>query len=135
MASDPLAKVDSATMALDGIRIGGGHVLLLAHQRLNEIRDALTQGRFDQAAEAATVLVGKIGQLAQAQVTLGLLADNNLVRVGDLRVGMVVPGVGPITEVGPCPGCGRENCGQVAFTVGGTEMVMEAHIEMIVEAE
>lgn len=133
-ASDPFAKVKSAATALDGIRSGGGHVLILAHQRLNEVRDHLTAGRFDRAMESANALREKVGQLAQAQVSMGLLADNALIKVSELKEGMIVPGAGPVTEIGPCPGCGQEGCGKVSFTVAEQVLVLDGELEIVVEA-
>lgn len=126
-------KVQSAADALDQIRVGGGHLLLTAHQRINEVRDALDAGQFTKAVEACNGLMAKVGQLAQAQAAMGLLADNTLVRVGDLQDGMMIPGVGPITDIGPCPNCGSESCEHVSFTVAGQSMSMDRNVEMVVE--
>lgn len=126
-------KVDTAAEALDQIRVGGGHLLLTAHRHLNETRDALNSGQFTKAVEACNGLMQKVGQLAQAQAAMGLLADNSLVRVGDLEEGMIVPGVGPITDVGPCPNCGKDSCHMVSFTVAGQAMALDRDIEMVVE--
>lgn len=130
---EPPFKVETAADALDQIRVGGGHLLLTAHQRINEVRDALNAGHFTKAVEACNGLMQKVAQLAQAQAAMGLLADNTLVRVGELREGMIVPGVGPITDIGPCPNCGSESCDHVSFTVAGQVMAMDRNIEMVVE--
>jgi hypothetical protein len=127
-------KVKSASDALDAIRVGGGHVLLLAHQSLNDVRMALEKGHFTEALEATQQLQAKVHQLAGAQAGLGLLADNVLVKAGELKDGMMVPGVGPITDVGPCPGCGNDKCNNVSFTVAGQPMILDADVEMVIEA-
>lgn len=133
MDTNPLIKVESAADALDQIRSGSNHVLLVANQRLAEVRDALDKGHFIDALEAMQHLMGKIGQLANAQQAMGLFAQNAMVRVADLEEGMVIPGVGEIKDVGPCPGCGHENCNNMAFTVGEQVITLDRDVEIVVE--
>lgn len=126
-------KATSAAEALDEIRTGSGHLLLAVHKRLNDTRDKLSEGDFIGAVESVAEAHAKLAQLAQAQTGMGLLAENSLVKVGDIEEGMIVPGVGPITNIGPCPGCGDEDCNNVTVTVAGTDVVLNREVEMVVE--
>lgn len=128
-------KVDTAADALDQIRTGGSHLLLIANQRVNEVRTALEKGQFGEAMEACNALLQKLAQLSQAQTAMGLLAQNTLMRVGELRNGMVLPGIGPISDVGGCPNCGRDTCPHTSFTVEGQTMVLDRDLEVVVELD
>lgn len=122
----------NAADTLDRIRVGAGNLLLTAQHRIVEVKQALDEGRFTDAMQAAHSLNEKLSHLAYAQEKMGLLGDNNrIVRVGELENGMVVPGVGEISEVGPCPGCGDDH--NVSFTVAGSKMVLDRDLEMVVE--
>lgn len=130
---NPAIKVESAADALDQIRLGGNHVLLVANQRLGEAREALDKGQFIEALEAAQHLCQKLGQLANAQQAMGLFAQNAMVRVADLEEGMVIPGVGEVKDIGPCPGCGQPNCTNMVFTVGEQSIMLDRDVEIVVE--
>lgn len=131
----PPFTATSAAEALDQIRAGGGHLLLVVNRLLSDVQARLNEGKFTDAHEAGQLLTGKLHQLAQAQNGLGLLAENRLVRVGELEVGMVMPGIGPITDVGPCKGCGGVRCTHVWFVIGDDQMVMDREVEVIVQAQ
>lgn len=125
---------EDAAATLDQIRAGGGHLVLVAQRRALEIKTALDKGDFSGALALTQQLAEKLSHLARAQDNMGILDGNRIIRVRDVQVGMVVPGVGEVSEVGPCPGCGDDSCESVVFTIDGTPVVFDGDMEMVVKA-
>lgn len=114
----------NAANSLDEIRTGAANLLLTAHQRLTEVKRALEMGQFGSAHSAASSLQEKLSHLAEAQQTMGKLTSARIMRVGELEPGMRIAEGGEVASVGPCPGCGREECNNMALTLGNGAMLL-----------
>lgn len=125
----------NAASALDGIRAGGANLVATAHQRLAEVRRALDLGEFVSAHQAAGSLLEKLSHLSNAQGMMGRLSTANIVRVGELEPGMTIADGGTIASVGPCPGCGRDECTNVMLTLSnGVDIVLDRTDEIVIAA-
>lgn len=123
----------TATATLDQIGLGGSQLILITNQRLADVRSAIECGNFIEALEAAQAACAHLGPLASAQATIGVLAQNAVVRVADLEEGTVVPGLGEVKDIGPCIDCGKPGCHKVGLTIGDHSFSLDRDVEIIVE--
>lgn len=84
-------------------------MVLNAHQRLGDCRRELDTGDFSAALNSASQLTDRLSHLAHAQARLGALADNRLLHMSDLSIGMKTQGGATVTSIERCP-CGLDNC-------------------------
>lgn len=125
-----------AASTLDRIRVGSGNLVLVANQRVGEIKKALDHGRFEEAYACCASLHDKLGHLAGAESRLARLADASIVRVADMEVGMVMPDAGVVSSVEACSHCGRDNCENVTITFeNGSAVTVDRDEEMVVAAD
>lgn len=123
----------NATDTLDRIRDGGGNLVLLAHQRVTEIKKALDAGRFEEAYACTSSLQEKLSHLAGAEARLALLAEASIVRAGEMSLGMIVPEAGQLTAIEPCSNCGHDDCENVTLSFeNGQSITVERDEEMLV---
>lgn len=130
---NPAIKVESAADALDQIRLGGdAHHRVLREQahrllRVGELAELLAEvlRRFEGLDELA--LVERFAHLTEP------LVGDEQDMVADLEEGMVIPGVGEVKDIGPCPGCGQPNCTNMVFTVGEQSIMLDRDVEIVVE--
>lgn len=122
----------SASDTFDLIRRGGVNLLVSSQARLIEAKELLDRGDFTGAGQATASAFSKIEALSTAQEALASMADKHVVRVKDVRPGMVLPDVGPIEAVGPCV-CSAENCKKVSLTIAGETQVFYGEQEMLVQ--
>lgn len=122
-----------AAAALDAIRQGGSQLVLNAHQRLNEVRERLDRGEFGSAHDAILQLEDRLSHLAQAETSLGVLANATLIRLSELEVGMKTNKGILVTNIEPCP-CPVPDCDKRIVTFqDGHQMHVQGGWEVVIE--
>jgi hypothetical protein len=97
---EPLEEPEqSASATLDRVRQGSNNVVLLAHQRLGEVKEHLDNGRFTQASNVLREVVHKVDHLASAEQSFAVFAGCRVVRVRELAPGVGITNRGVVREV------------------------------------
>lgn len=88
------------------VAMGGRILANIATARLRDALDAVEAGDFDAAYDRTTEAMAKLGPLVQAQNTIAVMAEGNVVRARDVSEGMTLAGMGVVTakETEECPG-------------------------------
>jgi hypothetical protein len=116
------------------ISAGAHHYVAITRKRIAEALDDLDAGEFCDALNSLQEACRSVGPLAHAQSNIGVAGGSDLVRVGDLAVGMELTNVGEITEVEQIE-CDDPDCaGHVVVRVGGREMTLDPDLEAFVVA-
>lgn len=109
---------------LDKLPNGAAVLLHIALDRVDEIKRALEEGRFTDAAHHLEELRGKVTPLAHAEATLGSFAERtSVVRAKKIRVGMHVYGWGDVVAVDSkhCEHQAGESHEHVLITIDGED--------------
>lgn len=99
MQPDELTAEKNAAATLDQIREGGTQLVTVSLERLEEVKAALLEGRFDDAHDRAAELMGRLAPLSQAQQYLGTFSKSFVARAMDVTEGMVLRSWGKVTNV------------------------------------
>lgn len=94
-----MAEEASAAVTFDKVRDGMQSVMVVAHDRLRETREALEEGDFSKALNRLNEAQIKITALYRAETELGAFAGTTAIRGRDLTKGMEIIGEGVVTEV------------------------------------
>jgi hypothetical protein len=89
----------TAAHALDQIREGGTQLVSVVLERLEDVRQAVAEGRFEDADVRARELIGRLTALSEAQRQLGTFGQSYVVRARDLQEGVVLMQWGVVTNV------------------------------------
>lgn len=115
--TDALSAKSPAT-TLDQIREGGVALVALTRSRLAECERAVFEGRFFDAFNLCQEVIQKLGPLASAESALGALAESEIVRAEQVSEGMILRGMGTVSDVRreakPIPG--GEPCVHIHLT-------------------
>lgn len=94
-----MADEASAAVTFDRVRDGMQSVMVVAHDRLRETREALEEGNFQKALNRLNEAQVKITALYRAEAELGAFAGTTAVRGRDLVKGMELVGEGVVSEI------------------------------------
>lgn len=119
---------------LDDIHAGGAVLIAVAMERLEQVRDALLGGRFNEADERAREMLAKIAPLAEAERLIGVLKGAKIMRLADIQPDMHVVGRGVVIEredgLGSCHSGDHPNHPWVKLTFEDT-----THLTLLPEVE
>jgi hypothetical protein len=119
----------TAAGTLNDLPRGGLVLLHVALERVEDIRTALTEGRFTDADRHVQELHAKVSPLAQAQATLGdFAARMTVMRARDIGTGAMLFGIGKVEgrETRECEDReGGESHLHVIFHIEGKEKPYE----------
>lgn len=101
---------DGATKRLRSFETGGHHLLAITRRRIGEVLDDLDKGEFRDASSHLQEALGAIGPLAHAEAYIAIADGAKLLPARELEAGMVLQGVGEITNV-EAHECGAARCG------------------------
>lgn len=126
---------DGPTRSLRAIEAGGRTLIMTTRQRIATLLDELDAGNFRKAHDTAGLIITGLQPLANAEAYMAIAGNTRLLKARELQVGLVLAGVGEITEceVTDCP---AENCpGHVKFKVGTHEGSSDGDAEFYVRVD
>jgi hypothetical protein len=128
--------IDSkVTTALRAIEAGGQQLVMQARQRVAKILDALDEGDFVEAFQAAKLVQQSLGPLTNAQNYIAVAGNSRLLAARELKTGMVLTDVGAVTDV-TINECVAEVCeGHVKISIGAHEVEYDGGTELYVRVD
>lgn len=123
---------EGASRALDAIRSGGDHLIVITRQRISSALDALDEGNFARAASYLSDALGCVQPLSNASHYIAIADGSRLIPAKDLQVGMTLTNVGEVTEL-DIETCASERCQRhVKLKISDHEMEFRGDQEVYV---